>query len=78
MANNQKVSFDDINLLRSIITEGKFTSLINNVKQLKTQMLSLNENAKRVEKERHIVAEQKLEQVQPKVEPVVSTEKSRA
>jgi len=75
MANNQKVSFDDINLLRSIITEGKFTSLINNVKQLKTQMLSLNENAKRVEKERHMLAEQKLEQVQPKVEPVVSTEK---
>ena len=51
MANNQKVSFDDINLLKSFFSEGKFSSLSNKIKNLKEKMILLNDNARKAEKE---------------------------
>lgn len=51
MANNNKVSFDDINLLKSFYTEGKFSSLSIKIKCLKDSMIALNENAKKAQKE---------------------------
>ena len=51
MANNNKVSFDDINLLKSFYTEGKFSSLSIKIKCLKDSMIALNENAKKAHKE---------------------------
>ena len=51
MANNNKVSFDDINLLKSFYTEGKFSSLSIKIKCLKDSMIALNENAKKAQRE---------------------------
>lgn len=51
MANNQKVSFDDINLLKSFFSEGKFSSLSGKIKALKDKMILLNDNARKAEKE---------------------------
>lgn len=51
MANNQKVSFDDINLLKSFFSEGKFSTLSTKIKTLKEKMILLNDNARKAEKE---------------------------
>lgn len=51
MTNKTKVSFDDINLLKSFFAEGKFSTLSKNIRSLKEKMISLNDNAKKMEKE---------------------------
>lgn len=51
MTNKQKVSFDDINLLKSFFAEGKFSSLSSKIKTLKEKMIVLHDNAKKAERE---------------------------
>ena len=75
MANNKKVPFDDINLLKSFFSEGRFNSLANDIRKLKTSMMALNENAKKFEKERLQESGQVQSDVEisPKIEEKVDT-----
>lgn len=50
MENKQKVSFDNINLLKSFIKEGKFSALTGNIKDLKIKMDNLCKSARNREK----------------------------
>ncbi len=72
---NKKVSFDNINLLKSFIKEGKFSALNTNIKNLKVKMDNLCKQARTREKELLAEAEvekAKLTQVEdakPSVQP---------
>ncbi len=51
MENKKKVSFDNINLLKSFIKEGKFSALTGSIKNLKIKMDTLCKDARAREKE---------------------------
>ena len=51
MENNKKVSFDNIKLLNSFLTQGKFSALIGNIKNLKVKMDTLCKDARAREKQ---------------------------
>ena len=73
MENKKKVSFDNINLLKSFIKEGKFSALTGSIKNLKTKMDNLCKVARAREKELTAIAEAervKAETVEVKVQPV--------
>ena len=70
MANNNKVSFDDIHLLKSFYTEGKFSSLSIKIKCLKDSMIALNENAKKAQKEHLNKLELEKKEVQQPAEVI--------
>lgn len=62
MENKQKVSFDNINLLKSFMKEGKFSALIGNIKNLKVKMDTLCKDARAREKD--LTAQQEAEKMQ--------------
>ena len=62
MENKQKVSFDNINLLKSFMKEGKFSALIGNIKNLKVKMDTLCKDARAREKD--LNAQQEAEKLQ--------------
>ena len=77
---NKKVSFDNINLLKSFIKEGKFSALNNNIKNLKVKMDNLCKQARTREKELLAQVEadkikqariEEIKQGAAKLEPVV-------
>ncbi len=82
MENKKTVSFDNINLLKTFIKEGKFSALTGSIKNLKLKMDALCKNARAREKQLLATAEaekletQRLEQAkqvvveQPKKEEV--------
>ena len=57
MENKKTVSFDNINLLKTFIKEGKFSALTGNIKNLKLKMDALCKNSRTREKELLATAE---------------------
>ena len=71
MENKQKVSFDNINLLKSFIKEGKFSALTGNIKDLKIKMDNLCKSARNREKNLTL-------QIQSEKEKSIKEEKVKA
>lgn len=75
---NKKVSFDNINLLKSFVKEGRFSALSGSIKNLKVKMDSLCKDARTREKELIALAEAEKIKEQQMQELKQQLEKSEA
>lgn len=73
---NKKVSFDNINLLKSFLKEGKFSALSGNIKNLKVKMDNLCKTARAREKDLIATAEAEKEKEQKLQELKLQLEKA--
>ena len=69
MENKNKVTFENINLLKAFLQEGKFSAVIGDIRDLKVKMDTLCKDARVREKE--LVAEKQKEEAKKAVEVVV-------